>query len=257
MNRFSTTGQPATYRAPLIAAGTLIIGGMIANTAISSLHPSHEDPNNHPAVFAEYAASANWIAVHYAQYAAALIMLAGFIVLYRALTLAQRPSALDYVALGAAITSVATVTVLQAVDGVALKHSVDAWAAAAEEDKSARFAAAETVRWLEWGVNSYFYTLVGLTLVLFGAAMLRGIAVPRWLGGAGLIAGTAFVVTAIPVGYRGFQATPAAFVAVALLAVTAIGLIVAGLRTPKVRPANQDPAKEDVAPAAASLADGG
>jgi hypothetical protein len=42
----------------------------------------------------------------------------------------------------------------------------------------ARFAAAETIRWLEWGVNSYFYTMVGLTLVLFGAAMLRGIAVP-------------------------------------------------------------------------------
>ena len=80
--------------------------------------------------------------------------------------------------------------------------------------------------------------------------MLRGIAVPRWLGWAALIAGTAFVITAIPVGYRGFQATPAALVAVALLAMTAIGLIVAGIRTPKVRPVNEDPAKDDVAPAA-------
>jgi hypothetical protein len=251
-NRFSTTGKPATTRVPLIAGGALIISGMIANTVISMFHPSHEDPNNHPAVFAEYAASANWIAVHYAQYAAALVMLAGFVVLYRALTLARRASALDYVALGAAITGAATVTVLQAVDGIALKHSVDALATAAEADKPARFAAAETIRWLEWGVNSYFYALVGLTLVLFGAAMLQGIAVPRWLGGAGLIAGTAFIVTAIPVGYRGFQASPAAFVAVALLAVTAIGLIVAGIRTPKAGRTN-----EDVAPAAAALAGGG
>ena len=257
MKRFSTTGKPTTYRAPLIAAGALIIGGMIANTVISRFHPSHEDPNNHSAVFAEYASSADWIAVHYAQYAAALIMLAGFVVLYRAMTLARHPSALDHVALGAAITSVATVTVLQAVDGVALKHSVDAWATAGEAEKPSRFAAAETVRWLEWGVNSYFYTMVGLTLVLFGAAMLRGIAVPRWLGWAALIAGTAFVITAIPVGYRGFQATPAALVAVALLAMTAIGLIVAGIRTPRVRPVNEDPAKDDVAPAAPALADGG
>lgn len=252
MNKFTNASKPAPYRAPLIAAGALIVGGMIANTVISMFHPSHEDPNNHPAVFAEYAANANWIAVHYAQYAAALIMLAGFVVLYRALTLARPSSALDYVALGAAITGAATVTVLQAVDGVALKHSVDAWATAPEADKPARFAAAETIRWLEWGVNSYFYAMVGLTLVLFGAAMLRGIAVPRWLGGAGLIAGTAFIVTAIPVGYRGFQATPAAFVAVALLAVTAIGLIVAGIRTPKLSPANRD-----VAPATPAIADGG
>jgi hypothetical protein len=252
MNKLADTGKPATYRMPLITAGALIIGGNIANTVISMFHPSRENPNNHPAVFAEYAADANWIAVHYAQYAAALIMLAGFVVLYRALTLARSPSAIDHVALGAAITSVAAVTVLQAVDGVALKHSVDTWAAATEADKPARFAAAETVRWLEWGVNSYFYILVGLTLILFGAAMLRRAAVPRWLGWSGLIAGTAFVVNAVPVGYRGFQATPAAFVAVALLAVTAIGLIVAGIRTPKAKSTN-----EDLVQAAPAIADGG
>jgi hypothetical protein len=39
--------------------------------------------------------------------------------------------------------------VLQAVDGVALKQVVDAWVRAPEAEKAARFASAETIRWLE------------------------------------------------------------------------------------------------------------
>jgi hypothetical protein len=45
--------------------------------------------------------------------------------------------------------------VLQAVDGVALKQAVNAWASAPEAEKAARFASAETIRWLEWGTRSY------------------------------------------------------------------------------------------------------
>ncbi|HET6534197.1 MAG TPA: hypothetical protein VFH03_26750 [Actinoplanes sp.] len=234
-----TTGKPTTARIPLIVAGSLLITGTVANTIVSTFHPSHADPNNHPAVFAEYAASATWIGVHYAQYACVLTTIAGFVVLYRALTIARRPSAVDHLVLAAAITSAAALTVLQAIVGVALKHSVDAWAAAAEPDKAGRFAAAETMRWLEWGANSYFYTLIGLTLALAGAAMLRG-AVPRWLGWTGIIAGAAFVVNAVPVGYRGFEATPSGYVAVALFAVTAIGIIVAGVRTRRYTAAGPD-----------------
>src|SRR4051812_14561100 len=53
------------------------------------------------------------------------------------------------------VVALALYGVLQAVDGVALKHAVDAWANAPEAQKAARFASAETVRWLEWGMNSY------------------------------------------------------------------------------------------------------
>jgi hypothetical protein len=236
MNALVPTGEPAVRRTPLIVAGALLVGGTVANTIVTTFHPHQADPNNHPAVFAEYAASSDWIAVHYAQYAAALTMLAGFVVLYRALTLTRQPSALDHVAVGAAITSAAAVTALQAIDGVALKHAADAWATAPESDKAVRFAVTESVRWLEWGANSYFYTMVGLTLVLYGATMVRGGLVPRWLGWTGLVAGVAFVVTAVPVGYRGFEATPSALIAVALFAVTAVGIIIAGVRTPKTTP---------------------
>jgi hypothetical protein len=40
------------------------------------------------------------------------------------------------------------------VDGVGLKQAVNAWASAGDGDKAVRFAAAETVRWLEWAVKA-------------------------------------------------------------------------------------------------------
>ena len=61
--------------------------------------------------------------------------------------------------------------VLQAVDGVDLKQAVNAWASAENGDKAVRFAAAKTVRWLEWAVRSYQSFLFGLALILFGVAI--------------------------------------------------------------------------------------
>jgi hypothetical protein len=118
-------------------------------------------------------------------------------VLYSALTPIRPPSALVRVAFGAAIMTGATLTVLQAVDGVALKHAVDALAGATGPEKAVRFADAEVVRWIEWCVSSYFYTMLGVTLALFGVAMLRSI-LPKWLGWAAVVAGLAFVVAALP-----------------------------------------------------------
>jgi hypothetical protein len=235
MDRFPVTTHTSPYRTRLIIAGALMIGGYVANTVIGLFHPSHENPNNHVAVFAEYASSTDWIWVHYAQFAGALTMLAGFVVLYSALAVIRPPSALDHAAIGAAIMTGATVTVLQAVDGVALKHAVDAWAAAPGTDKPARFADAEVVRWIEWGVNSYFYTMLGVTLALFGVVMIRS-TLGKWLGGAAVVAGLAFVAAALPVGYRGFQTSPAAMVAVVALAATAIGIIISGIRARGVTP---------------------
>jgi len=62
--------------------------------------------------------------------------------------------------------------VLQAVDGVALKQAVDAWASAPEVEKSVRFASAEAIRWLEWGVRSYQSFMLGVTFLLFAIVIV-------------------------------------------------------------------------------------
>ncbi len=77
-----------------------------------------------------------------------------------------------------AVATVALYGALQAVDGVALKQAVDAWAAASDSEKAARFANAEAVRWLEWGVRNYQNFALGASFILFAAAIRRAASIP-------------------------------------------------------------------------------
>ena len=63
----------------------------------------------------------------------------------------------------AAVAALALYGALQAVDGVANKQADVAWVAEAE--KAARFASAEAMRWVEWGMRSYHAFALGLALL--------------------------------------------------------------------------------------------
>ena len=80
------------------------------------------------------------------------------------------------------VVAIALYGVLQAVDGVALKHAVDAWVNAPEAEKATRFASAETVRWLEWGMNGYQLFTFALTLILLATVIVGTARVPRAIG---------------------------------------------------------------------------
>src|SRR5688500_2610251 len=118
--------------------------GCVALGIGTSMHPMHEDPNNAALAFVEYAADRNWIAGHLLQFAGVALLTAFMLLLARQLSgvfLWLRP-----VATGGAIASLAVAAVLQAVDGVALKTTVDAWAAAPAADKPVAFSTALAVR---------------------------------------------------------------------------------------------------------------
>ena len=112
-----------------------------------------------------------------------------------------------------------------AVDGVALKHAVDAWATATPLDRAMRFDAAETVRWVEWSANAFFKILLGVTAGAFGASLLRR-ARTRVHGLLASAAGTVFVVSGAQVGRDGFTPSPLPLLASLLLAVLAVALVV-------------------------------
>jgi len=227
-----------TSRASLVRAGALLIGGLLLSQVATMFHPGQQDPNDHPAVFAEYAASSDWIWVHFAQWASVLVLLSGFVVLYEVIRAHRADSVLLLLALGAVGTTAAAITVNMAVDGVALKHAVDAWAGAAPAERSARFAAAETVRWLEWAANSFFAVLLGLTIALFGVIIVRDSILPRWLGWAGVLSGACLLASGVIVAYDGFTSSPLGLIASVLFLVMAGGMIVAGVRqrhTPTAR----------------------
>jgi hypothetical protein len=208
-------------------AGALLVGGLVFFYIVTPLwHPGGQE-NNHPVIFTKYAKSDAWIAVHLLQFAAVLVQLAGFLVLYR--LLAVRREVLARCALGASIAAAATYAALQAVDGVALKHAVDAWVAASGPEKAIRFADAEIVRWTEWGFNGYFRLLLGLAFVLFGVAIAVTGLVYRWLGLVSILAGLAYASVGVAVAYSGFE-QPAALVEPLLHLAFGVGVLVAGLR---------------------------
>jgi hypothetical protein len=91
--------------------------------------------------------------------------------------------------------------------GVALKQAVDAWASAPEAGKAARFASAETIRWLEWGIRSYQSFMFGLTLILLGSAVALTARLPRALGYLMGLSGLTYLVQGWVLGSEGFSAT--------------------------------------------------
>ena len=53
------------FNRPLLRIGSIaFIVGVVIVVVSTMLHPSREDPANHPLVFMEYANSNSWIAVH-------------------------------------------------------------------------------------------------------------------------------------------------------------------------------------------------
>ena len=186
-------------------------------------HPANEDPMDNRAVFAEYAHSHIWITVHLGEYFGFLLLLGGLVALYYSVS--AKPGLGAGIApfgLAAAVTAAASFTVLQAVDGIALKRAVDAWASAPAPDKAAAFAAAEAVRWTEIGMNSLSFFLAGLTLFLFGLAIAFGRVYPRWVGLIAVVSGAAFVYDGVGVvAYEGFVPSTVKLVGLLLLAVWA------------------------------------
>jgi hypothetical protein len=174
----------------------------------------------------EYAQSQSWIAVHLAQWVAVLLLFGGLVALYYSIRRRSEAGAtLARFGLAMAVLATASLTMLQAVDGVALKWAVDAWASAPAEQEAAAFAAAEALRWTEYSLQSFSNILLGLTLILYGLAIAVGVAYPRWLGlvamVSGIVSGIAWIVHGLMVPYIGlFDSVPRG-VAIILMSVWA------------------------------------
>ncbi len=205
-----------------IGAVALPIGVVLI--ALSEIfHPSKVDLMDFPAVFREYANSNIWTTVHQGEYFGFLFLLGGLVALYYSVS--ARPGAGAGIApfgLAAAVTTAASFTVLQAVDGVTLRYAVHNWVSAPAPEKPAAFAAAEVARWTEIGMNGFSYFLAGLTLLIFGLAIALGRTYPRWVGLMAVLCGAAFMYDgAVVVSYEGFVADIVKLVGLLLLAIWA------------------------------------
>jgi hypothetical protein len=157
-------------RSLLRLSTTLVVIGEVLFALVTLFHPGREDPNNHFA-------------------------------------LNVRSGVLGWVGRFAAVSVVVALAlygVVQAVDGVANKHAVDAWSSAPEAEKAARFASAETMRWLEWGTSSYQTFMFALALILLATVIGWTARVPRPIGYLMGLAAIPYLVQSWVLGTEGF-----------------------------------------------------
>jgi hypothetical protein len=76
---------------------------------------------------------------------------------------------------------------------------------APDAEKAARFASAEAIRWVEWGMRSYHDFALGLALLLVAATVLRTAWVPPPIAYLMGLTGLAYLVQGWLVGEEGFS----------------------------------------------------
>lgn len=194
--------------------------GQLLYIVVTQLHTGG-DANNYPAIFAAYAGSAIWTAVHVAQFAAMAILLAGLLALFSALDVQAGMARLaGFFGAAAAVAALALYGALQAVYGVANKQADVAWVSAPDAEQAARFASAEAIRWVERGMRSYHDFALGLALLLFAVAVARSAWMPRPIAFLMGLTGLAYLAQGWLVGEQGFSQT----VAIAIVLAWALGL---------------------------------
>jgi hypothetical protein len=186
-------------------SATLLLVGQVLYIVVTLFHTGG-DANNHPTIFAAYAGSASWTVVHIAQFVSMAILVAGLLALSFALDLeAGTARWVGRFGAASAVVALALEGALQAVDGVANKQADLAWVSAADAEKAARFASAEAIRWIEWGMRSYQAFALGLAVLLFAAAVVRVAWAPRPIAFLMGLSGLAYVAQGWIVGSEGFS----------------------------------------------------
>ena len=192
-------------RNPLRLSGALLLIGLLVYGVLQFPHPGSPTPTDQ-AQFAAYAMSSSWAAIHLGEFLGLAINTAGLLVLFFALNLSQgTPRWMGFFAAVSAAVAGALAAVVYAVDGVALKQAVDAWASAPAADQATRFASAEAIRWLETGARSYQEFTSGVALVLFATTIVWTARVARPIGYLMGLSGLLLIVMSWIAGTQGLD----------------------------------------------------
>jgi len=245
-----------TFTSSLRLSAMLLLVGQLLYFVVTLFHTGGP-ANDHPTIFAAYAGSGSWTVVHIVQFASVAILVAGLLALSFALDIeAGTPKLVGRLGAASAVVALALEGALQAVDGVANKQADLAWVSAPAAEQAARFASAEAIRWIEWGMRSYQAFALGLALLLFAAAVVRVASVPRPIAFLIALSGLVFVAQGWVVGEEGFSPTMsnAIVLAEALDVVWMIWLVIVASRmrdSESRRLADEGVGRSDAIPASA------
>jgi hypothetical protein len=185
-----------------IGAVSSVLGLVLSIVAVA-FHGGGGQPDNLRVALPHYAANDLWELVHLGQFVADVLLLVGFIALYRSITDGVSAT-LARLGIIVAVVAEGIYAVNQAVDGVAMKFVAQQWMSAPLAEQADAFRVAEAVRHIEIGTSSLWMLSSGIVLLLFGLAMALGRAYPRPLGWAALALGTIEVAYAVDLARNGF-----------------------------------------------------
>jgi hypothetical protein len=215
--------------------------GFVLQLVASAWHPGSAPPNDSELAFHEYAMSSTWEIVHIGQFVGGLLVAIALVAISRAVGRGGMAGGLAMIGGTAAVVWAAILAVQLAVDGVALKATIDSWLAAAPSDRQAAFLVADGVRAIEKGLSSFFLLVNGLSLFALGMAVSIGRRFPRPLGWFGVAAGVGYLAGGVVAAYTGFSPEAEGILGSALLpsivflAVLSIAMWRLGGRTPATR----------------------
>jgi hypothetical protein len=186
--------------------GMAAVVGALVTLVTNLLHPRISDFDEPvPAFIEEIAGSGAWVLLHLGLVAGILLITVGLFAFGRSLK-GSPAEGWARVALGSLLISTPIVLVTLGIDGYGSKAAADAWVEAAGPTRQAAFATAAAVVQVSWGCFMLMtITYVGLTPILFGAAVAASGEYPPALGWAVAILGAGAVVAGV-IGFGGQSA---------------------------------------------------
>lgn len=181
-----------------------LVLGVILILAGTMLHPMQADLSSPIAAFAQYANAPYWITGHLMQMAGIICIVIGLILFANKLDV-KSDSGLIKVAIAGAVLSAGLGATLQAVDGIALKSMVDAWAIASASDKQSLFHAALAVRYLEIGLASMFFLANGFTALVYSFVIYTEEKFPSWISYVGVLGAICTGAAGVGIAYSGYS----------------------------------------------------
>ena len=229
-------GTGAVQRKSVVVSGALLILGFVVLGVASQFHPHELAANNHVQSFTQYTHWPGWTADHLLFFVAALITISGVMVLVDALDVeGEIPRLVGRLATMSAVVAVALSAVRMMVDGVVLEKAVNAWAAAPAAEVAARYASAESARWMEEASGSYQSFMIGLAMVALGGLILGTARVPRPIGALIALSGIGYLGIGWVLGESGFapQGAVPSYISEFIPVIAGVYLIVFALRLPR------------------------
>jgi len=181
--------------------------GLVLSIVAVAFHGGGGQPSDLRATLPHYAANDYWELVHLAQFVDDILLLVGFIALYRSITEGVSAT-LARLGIIVAVVAEGIYGVNQAVDGIAIKFVAQQWVSAPLIEKADAFRIADAVRHIEIGTSSLWTLSSGIVLLLFGLAIALGRAYPRPLGWAAVALGAIEVGYSLDLARNGFAGSP-------------------------------------------------